>query len=354
MALKRRVLGLAGLLLCMLTGAATALDKPNNAELTTSPLQVTARPLASFDKSKPALTTFGKLEWRGGLVLTADSSHFGGWSGLAIDADGKRFVSVSDAGAWMTGELVYDGQKPKGIRNATIGPLQTLAQKSLKKNRDRDAEGVTLLDGTLSKGTLLIAFEANHRIGRFNIDGNGVSAPVGYLKMPADAKRMKRGNGLEAMAVLKGGPLKGSVVAFSERLIDTGGHHTGWIWIGGEPKRLAMTDVGFDPTAAAGLEDGSLLVLERRFRWLEGVKMRLRRLSPNELKPGAVAQGETLLEADMGQEIDNMEGLAVHRGPAGETVLSIISDDNFNHMLQRTLLLQFTMKAPPATAAGAR
>ena len=38
-----------------------------------------------------------------------------------------------------------------------------------------------------------------------------------------------------------------------------------------------------------------------------------------------------------------MEGLAVHRGAAGETVLSLISDDNFNHFLQRTVFLQFTL-----------
>jgi hypothetical protein len=32
----------------------------------------------------------------------------------------------------------------------------------------------------------------------------------------------------------------------------------------------------------------------------------------------------------------------VHRGPAGETVLTLISDDNFS-ALQRTVLLQFTL-----------
>ena len=37
-----------------------------------------------------------------------------------------------------------------------------------------------------------------------------------------------------------------------------------------------------------------------------------------------------------------MEGLAVHRDADGETVLTLISDDNFSP-LQRTLLLQFTL-----------
>jgi hypothetical protein len=36
-----------------------------------------------------------------------------------------------------------------------------------------------------------------------------------------------------------------------------------------------------------------------------------------------------------------MEGLAVHQTPAGEIVLTLISDDNFSG-LQRAELLQFT------------
>jgi hypothetical protein len=37
-----------------------------------------------------------------------------------------------------------------------------------------------------------------------------------------------------------------------------------------------------------------------------------------------------------------MEALGVHRTPQGETVLTLLSDDNFS-ALQRTLLLQFTL-----------
>jgi hypothetical protein len=37
-----------------------------------------------------------------------------------------------------------------------------------------------------------------------------------------------------------------------------------------------------------------------------------------------------------------MEGLSVHRSPSGETVLTLVSDDNFS-IIQRTILLQFTL-----------
>ena len=41
----------------------------------------------------------------------------------------------------------------------------------------------------------------------------------------------------------------------------------------------------------------------------------------------------------------------MHRGAGGETVLSLISDDNFNHFLQRTVFLQFTLHDDGARAA---
>ncbi len=60
------------------------------------------------------------------------------------------------------------------------------------------------------------------------------------------------------------------------------------------------------------------------------------------IAPGAVVDGPSIFDADLGHEIDNMEGIDVHRTADGDTVLTMISDDNFS-MLQRTLLLQFTL-----------
>jgi hypothetical protein len=40
--------------------------------------------------------------------------------------------------------------------------------------------------------------------------------------------------------------------------------------------------------------------------------------------------------------VDNYEGVAAGRGPGGETVVYLISDDNTNP-LQRTLLMQFRL-----------
>ena len=179
-----------------------------------------------------------------------------------------------------------------------------------------------------------------------------VQTPTGYLDLHPDARRMSPNQGIEAVAVLQGGRLKGSVVAFAERFTRGSGYHTGWIWVGGEPKPFQLRDIdGFNITDAACLPNGDLLVLERYFRWSEGVKMRVRRLAAGEIEPGARLTGQTLIDANSGFEIDNMEGLALHRGAGGETVLTMISDDNFNHMLQRTLLLQFTLIEEGAKSA---
>jgi hypothetical protein len=81
--------------------------------------------------------------------------------------------------------------------------------------------------------------------------------------------------------------------------------------------------------------------------------MRLRRIEAQNLAPSARVESEVLLEADMGQEIDNMEGLAVREGPGGETLITMISDDNFNALLQRTVLLEFALPAEGKAASAA-
>jgi hypothetical protein len=48
------------------------------------------------------------------------------------------------------------------------------------------------------------------------------------------------------------------------------------------------------------------------------------------------------MSADMGYQIDNLEGLSVNRTSRGDVMLTMVSDDNFSR-LQRTILLQFTL-----------
>src|SRR5262245_43759158 len=295
-------------------GPATLLSRPQ-------PIEITARPIAFFQSGHPDSRRFGDLQYRGGLMLSSPVEHFGGWSGLAMDADGRRLLAVSDEGAWLCAGVEYANEAPAALVRAAIGPLLALRGRPLREKVDQDAESVALLEGSLDSGTLLIGFERKHRIGRFPIRNGEVQAPTEYLRLPPEAGRMPANQGLEAVTIIHAGPLKGSVVAFAERYTRGSGYHTGWVWTGGQPQRLQLRDIdGFNITDAAALPDGGLLVLERHFRWSSGVKMRIRRLAAAEIKPGARLDGHVVFEGDQSYEIDNMEGIAVHRVANGETV----------------------------------
>ena len=80
-------------------------------------------------------------------------------------------------------------------------------------------------------------------------------------------------------------------------------------------------------------------------RCSSGLGIRIRRIALKSIAPGALVDGPAIFEADLGEEIDNMEGIDAHVTPQGDTVLTMVSDDNFS-LIQRTLLLQFTLVEP--------
>ena len=51
--------------------------------------------------------------------------------------------------------------------------------------------------------------------------------------------------------------------------------------------------------------------------------------SAGQHQEGAVIDGHSMIEADLAHQIDNMEGMAVHRTAGGEIILTLVSDDNF-------------------------
>ncbi len=319
--------------------------KPDISGLAAGPIDLKTSPIRSFIRGGGEEIRFGKLAFRGGLVLTApDAPNFGGWSGIVLDDDARRFLSVSDSGVWLTGEIQYDGETLTGISDARIGPLMAADGNPLRRRKDRDAEAIAVAEGTVHSGAVFIAFEHKTRIVRYDVTPDGLFPSRDPLDKPAPPGKLRRNAGIEAMTIVRGGPYEGATVAIAERYLDKALNHTGWIWTNSGAREFHLTNVDdYDITDVASLDDGTLFVLERRFRWMEGVKMRIRRFGPHELAPGQTAEGETLIEATLDQEIDNMEGLAATRTKSGDVLLTVISDDNFNRYLQRTVLLQFTL-----------
>jgi hypothetical protein len=90
------------------------------------------------------------------------------------------------------------------------------------------------------------------------------------------------------------------------------------------------------------LPDGSFATIERAFDMVRGVRCRVMRFEASELKPGGTVRAEELAWLASPYTVDNLEGLAATKGAHGETLLWLISDDNFNP-LQRNILLLFEL-----------
>lgn len=325
--------------------AAAAAQKADIAALRPQPIAVSARSF-DFDRANPARKRFGRLEWRGGLILSAPSEFFGGYSGLWLSADGQKLLSVSDGGSWLSATLVAKDGRLAGLADARIGPIPQKDGKPLQKTRDRDAEALVALRPGGIEGRYLIGFEGRHRIEEYVFDKGAFRGPIGNVPLPGELKRMSRNAGLEGMTILRGGGDAGAIVTFAERKLTRDGDHTGAIVKDGKSRPLFLKRSGeFDVTALASLKDGSLLVLERSFiRTSLRLDIRLRLIKAEDIKPGARLEGDLLLEADSGFTIDNFEGMAVTESSANETLITLISDDNFN-FFQSTLLAQFALKA---------
>jgi hypothetical protein len=167
--------------------------------------------------------------------------------------------------------------------------------------------------------------------------GQAVTAPAGVDTLPFN-------RGLESLVIVpKGLPLAGTLIAISEAGLDAAGNIQGFLIGGPSPGTFAVARLGnFDISDATLLPSGELLLLERKFSLLEGLGIRIRRVPLSAVVPGAVVDGPVIFDVDLGYEIDNMEGIDSHVGPGGETILTMVSDDNFS-MIQRTLLLQFAL-----------
>lgn len=302
-------------------------------------IEIHSRPIDSFESRDPARTRFGALEFRGGLQLSSPHREFGGLSAIRLSPDGTTFIALSDKAHWVRGRIDYRDGKPVGMSNAEIAPMIGPDGRTLVARGWYDTESLADDDGTLYVG-----IERVHQIVKFDYGKFGLAARAQVLPRPPEFAKLPENRGIECLsAAPKQGPLAGSLIAISERALDAAGNIRGFLIGGKTPGEFTVKRIAdFDITDCTMLPDGGFLILERFFSWRQGVAMRLRRLSPSAMVPGALLDGPVLMEVDLGYEIDNMEGLSAHRAANGDIVLTLVSDDNFS-VIQRTLLLQFTL-----------
>ena len=301
-------------------------------------IEITATAITSFDNRDPTRTRFGDLEFRGGLELTSRHPAFGGISAIHVEPDGSRFIAATDRGAWLRGRIVYRNGTPAGIADAEMAPILGADGRLLAARGWYDVESLAERDGIL-----YIGIERAEQIVRFDYRRDGLRARGQPVEVPADFKTLTFNKSLECLAAPREGPLAGQLIAVTEHSLDSAGNLRSFILSGDRTSRFSVrrTD-DFDVSDCTILAPSDLLLLERRYSPARGVAVRIRRVPLTDIKADAIVDARAMFEADLAYQIDNMEGIAVHRNSSGETVVTLISDDNFS-VIQRNLLLQFSV-----------
>ena len=331
----RRRLSASLLLSAALCAGADATER----DLSLQHLDINVFPIENF-KIGSSETRFGKLEFVGGMEMTSSSRDLGGLSALRFLGAGSEFIGVADTGFWFAGTVERNGAgAPASISGFRMKPMLDASKTSERLKWEADAEGL------LVKGDRLTAsFERVHRISSGTLDAQTLEISLEDEKLPVPARELRNNKGFETLALSpESGPLGGARVAVTEKSLNKNGDIYAAVLEG--PKKgmfFVARNGAFDITDGDFLPNGDLLLLERRFNMADGIAMRLTLVKGSDIEPGATVGGETLLEADMSYQIDNMEALDVWQDADGGTRVTLLSDDNHS-ILQRNILLEFKL-----------
>lgn len=281
--------------------------------------------------------SIGALVYRGGVVLDGMDSELGGLSGITVAADGDSVLLISDRGHWFELALAYDAAG--WLADASLrrdGPLIGEDGRALRGGGRADSEDLT----TRADGTLVAAFERRHRLLAYPPGDPPFARPPTLLARPPGITSAPRNGGLEAITALADGGL----LALAEDLVvlrdDAGEWGAAWMGDGNgwSPLAYHLSDE-FQPTSAALLPDGDIIVLERRARIPEGLAARLVRVPGEAITAGARLRGTELARLAPPFIGENFEGIAARRNAAGKTLLYLVSDDNFLPVLRSVLMV---------------
>lgn len=308
-------------------------------------LAAAQQPIAVFsqtvplDPRNPAAQQAGELEFRGGIALRSTDPRFGGFSGIHVSTDGASLLAISDRGHWLRLALRYDRRgRLVGVAAAEMGALIGEDGKPLA-GRDADAEALAVLPD----GSMLVAFERNHRILHYPEASPPFSKPPVPFPAPPNIDEAPENGGLEALAHVG----RGFLLAIAERMTAGGGTLAAWVGRAGVWEPFAyVRKPGFRVSDAALLPGGDILVLEHRYTIETGSAVRFVRVARNAIAPRRRVEGREIARIEPPRSTDNFEGIAIRRGAPREALVYVISDDNFNP-LQRTLLLMFATKDEP-------
>ena len=319
--------------------AADPKPKPQPDRAVTEAMTIFAKTIETFRFGSDQ-RVFGKLEFVGGLDLTSNNALFGAFSSIRFRPDGAHFVGVLDTAHWLEGRIERDpGGRLSGLADVTVTSMTDRRGRTESAKARMDSEGLALRDGQV-----LVSFEGDARVDIYPDPGFTQSRPIRTLPILLPKGRLKSNRSLETVAVSpKDSPLAGAPVVVAELSFDADDHLLAAVLEG--PRKGVFGVVQKDPfavTDGAFLPNGDLLLLERRFSFAAGLGMEIRSIKADDIRPGAVVDGEVLMSADLGYQIDNMEGLDVVGQPNGDVHLILVSDDNHS-ILERSLMLEFKL-----------
>ncbi len=345
MTIRHRLL-FAATLLAVLVPMEFGEATPPPAPAGLKPFEIRQEPLSHFRIGHSEQTVFGELEFLGGAELISTNRDFGALSGVLSLDGGQTILAVSDTGFWFTWQVPDErGLQEDTPLKAAFAPILDYRGQPLLGKHSSDAEALARRTAN-GQMEYLVAFEGDSRINFWPAPpALAAVTPAKNIKTGIPQRRIRFNKGIEGLSVApEGSPVAGAIVALTERNTNRTRDMNGWLIGGPRPGALKVKrSDNYDVTDASFLPDGDLLLLERRFNLSDGIGMRIRRVPASTIRPGAVLDGHAIIEADLGYHIDNMEGLAVHRSPDGDTIITLISDNNHS-ILQRTLFLRFKMK----------
>jgi hypothetical protein len=256
----------------------------------------------------------GALEPVGALTLSSEDAAWGGFSAIALR--GGRAILLSDGGNLVS--FAIGGGRIEQARGHVLHEGPGIGW----ERWDRDSESLAL---DPARGTAWVGYENHNQIWRYAAD----FARAQGAARPRAMRSWVTNQGAESLVRLR----DGRFIAIAERKPDRRTRHA--VLFSGDPTRrgtraarfLIVPPDRYDPSDAAELPNGDLLVLTRRFQYPFRFTAKLLRIPRAALRAGATARGTviaTLVPPVMGE---NAEGIAITR-ERGRTMVWIVTDND--------------------------
>lgn len=303
-------------------------------------------PVTKISKTAPHLELVGRFTWQQG-----EDPRFGGFSGLEVYDNGRKFVALSDRPALFHGTFQRDDGRITGVSSTPAERIISDLGVFIDELGGTDTEGLAMTDD----GRLYVSIEGFHVVNFIEPDAltiNWVAPGSEFATLPANS-------GLEAVTL----DPDGRVIAIPE--LDAGkdpfpvyrlaGHPLPHPDMPGATRESASPapdpdakwsqpytlrrDGGFVPVGADTGPDNRLYLLERKAFGLFPFSSRVRSFA---FTPDGLTDEHLLLHTHYFTH-DNLEGLSVWQDDAGDIRITMISDDNFNP-LQKTEFVEYRLR----------